>query len=276
MKTSKEMADSVFQIRDAYDEKNRKRKTIIKKVSYVVSAACMFGISFWGIKNASFMRNNIPDEVIIDTTENTSELQSSFQLSSNTQQTTTNHSSQNREQTKESKINKVTETTVTNKTTQTETATVSSISEKDTNENSSNEQIKTEATSEQTKPIVTEPIKTVTTNATSSDDTAVQTANNASNPIPDIGQPNEWNTLSIENQYTKAIINNRIYVSSGKEVPFNMLGDYLAETEVEGFDGTIEHRCNAKAFRINEYSDSEAIAIKFDSSEKYYFYGVSQ
>ena len=51
-----------------------------------------------------------------------------------------------------------------------------------------------------------------------------------------------------------------------------MLDDCYAEAEMEGFDGTTEHRCKAKVFRINEYSDSEAIAIKFDSSEKYFFY----
>ncbi|WP_295093898.1 hypothetical protein [Ruminococcus sp.] len=75
MKTSKEMADSVFRIRDAYDEKKRKRNIIMRKVGYVVSAACIFGVVFLGIKNSSLMRNNVPDITVTDTSESTSKYQ---------------------------------------------------------------------------------------------------------------------------------------------------------------------------------------------------------
>ena len=70
MKTSKEMADSVFQIRDAYIEKKRKKIVYIKKTGYIVSVVCMFTIVFLGIKYSSSIKQDIPEVNIVDNSEN--------------------------------------------------------------------------------------------------------------------------------------------------------------------------------------------------------------
>lgn len=49
MKNSKEMADSVFKIRDAYLEKQRKRMRGLKKTAYISSSVCMFALILIGI-----------------------------------------------------------------------------------------------------------------------------------------------------------------------------------------------------------------------------------
>lgn len=71
MKNSKEMADSVFRIRDTYLEKQRKRKIRLKKAAYIGSSVCMLGLIVAGI---NFMFPNIqqlPDITASDSSENT-------------------------------------------------------------------------------------------------------------------------------------------------------------------------------------------------------------
>ncbi|MBR5166070.1 MAG: hypothetical protein IKW87_11025 [Ruminococcus sp.] len=65
MKNSKEMADAVFRIRDAYAEKKNKRKLIIKRTALVCSTACMFGLIFGAIKLTSPEKPHPVDSGII-------------------------------------------------------------------------------------------------------------------------------------------------------------------------------------------------------------------
>ena len=69
MKNSKEMADAVFRIRDAYAEKKNKRKLIIKRTAFVCSTACMFGLIFGAIKLIAPEKPHPVDSGIIVETE---------------------------------------------------------------------------------------------------------------------------------------------------------------------------------------------------------------
>lgn len=72
MKSSKEMADAVFRIRDAYAEKKNKRKIIIKRTALVCSTACMFGLIFAALKLTSPEKPHPVDSGIIVETETAS------------------------------------------------------------------------------------------------------------------------------------------------------------------------------------------------------------
>jgi len=133
MKTSKEMADSVFQIRDAYIEKKRKKIVYIKKASYIVSVACMFTIVFLGIKYSSSIKQDIPEVNIVDNSENMEETTVITQISSYTGQINITDTQKSTVVTKESKITTFTETTIFNSTQNTEAS--SNVSTQDTSEN---------------------------------------------------------------------------------------------------------------------------------------------
>ncbi|MCR5707963.1 MAG: hypothetical protein K6G82_06785 [Ruminococcus sp.] len=69
MKSSKEMADAVFRIRDAYAEKKNKRKIIIKRTALVCSTVCMFGLIFAALKLTTPEKPHPVDSGIIVETE---------------------------------------------------------------------------------------------------------------------------------------------------------------------------------------------------------------
>jgi hypothetical protein len=70
MKSSKEMADSVFRIRDAYIEKRNKRRLYIKRTAFVASTACMFVLVIVGIKLTMPERPpQVPDIGVIGTSD---------------------------------------------------------------------------------------------------------------------------------------------------------------------------------------------------------------
>lgn len=133
MKTSKEMADSVFQIRDAYIEKKKKKIVYIKKASYIVSVACMFTIVFLGIKYSSSIKQDIPEVNIVDNSENIEGTTVITQISSYTGQINITDTQKSTLVTKESNITAFTETTVSNSTQNTEVS--SDVSIQNTSEN---------------------------------------------------------------------------------------------------------------------------------------------
>ena len=281
MKTSKEMADSVFKIRDAYEEKQRKKRIIRRKAIYAVSTACMFGAIFIGIKYSSSMKHSIPEIAVIDSSEDTETTEDTHQTNKVTESASTSSIYLNTESTKERTNYTVTEAS-TNKPTEaieTDIDTPTAM-ESDINESGSDEPIHTdsEPVSVHTEPVITEPKVFETTAQTPTGETAAQNATAPSVVDPQIPEPQsiDWETLPVEKKYLEAVIdNNTIYLSAEKEVPLAMIGDYLSETQMEGYDGEFNHLCRAKAYRIKDYSDSEAIAIKFDDSDKYYFYRFS-
>ena len=72
MKNSKEMADSVFMIRDAFLEKQRIRKVKLKKAAYIGSSVCMFGLILVGIHFIISDRQQVSDITVTDVSESTS------------------------------------------------------------------------------------------------------------------------------------------------------------------------------------------------------------
>lgn len=68
MKNSKEMADSVFKIRDAYLEKQRKRMRRLKKAAYIGSSVCMFALILIGINFTVPGKQQIPTLTVPDST----------------------------------------------------------------------------------------------------------------------------------------------------------------------------------------------------------------
>lgn len=281
MKTSKEMADSVFKIRDAYEEKQRKKRIIRRKAIYAVSTACMFGAIFVGIKYSSSMKHSIPEVAVVDTSEDTESTEDIHQTTNVTESGSTSSIYSNTESTNESNNNTVTEVS-SNKPTEAAEIDIdkASTTEADINEGDPDEPVQrqTEPISVQTEPIITETKVPEITEPASSGDTVVQNATSPSGDDPPISipQPIGWDDLSVEKQYSEAVTDNGIvYLSAEKELPLDMLGDFIAEVQMKGYDGETEHLCKAKAYRIKDYSDNEAIAIKFDDSEKYYFYRFS-
>lgn len=283
MKTSKEMADSVFKIRDEYEENQRKKRITIRKAIYVVSIACMFEAIFIGLKYSSSMKPRISEIAVVDSSENAVTSENTHQTTKVKESISTSSMYYNTESTKESKMNAVTETDID----------IPTVAESDKNDNEFDElmYIHTEPISDKTEPVITETkVPEITEPTTLSGDTVVQNAivpsgdtvvQNATVPSGEILQitissTNGWDNLSVEKKFTEAIINNDIiYLSSEKEVPSEMIGEYFTDVEMKGFDGKIEYFSNAKAYRIKDYSDNEAIAIKFDDSDKYYFYRLS-
>ena len=278
MKTSKEMADSVFKIRDAYEEKQRKKRIIRRKAIYAVSTACMFGAIFVGIKYSSSMKHSIPEVAVEDTSEDTESTEDIHQTTNVTESGSTSSIYSNTESTNESNNNTVTEVSSNKPTEAAETdIDKASTTEADINEGDPDEpaQRQTEPISVQTEPIITETKISEITEPVSSGETVVQNATSPSGGDSQITDPQsiDWETLPIEKKYLKAVLySNIIYLSADKEVPLDILGDYLSEAQMKGYDGEVEHSCIAKAYRIKDYSDSEVIAIKFDDIDKYYFY----
>lgn len=281
MKTSKEMADSVFKIRDAYEEKQRKKRIIRRKAIYAVSTACMFGAIFIGIKYSSSMKHSIPEIAVIDSSEDTETTEDTHQTNKVTESASTSSIYLNTESTKERTNYTVTEASTNNMTEAAETdIDIPTTTESDINESDPDEPIHTDSdpVSVHTEPVITEPKVSETTAQTSSGETIVQNATTPSGDDPPITDPQsiEWESLPIEKKYLEAALdNNIIYLSAEKEVPLDMIGDYLSEAQMKGYDEESEHLCQAKAYRIKDYSVNEAIAIKFDDSDKYYFYRFS-
>ena len=83
MKSSKEMADSVFQIRDAYLEKKRKRNNRIKKASYIGSMFCLFGVILFGVHYMKPENNQIPMMTIPEVSSSTESTAPSDELADN-------------------------------------------------------------------------------------------------------------------------------------------------------------------------------------------------
>lgn len=285
MKTSKEMADSVFKIRDAYEEKQRKKRLIRRKAIYAVSTACMFGAIFIGIKYSSSMKHSIPELAVIDSSEDTETTEDTHQTNKVTESASTSSIYLNTESTKERTNYTVTEASTNNMAEAAETdIDIPTTTESDINESDPDEPIHTDSdpVSVHTEPVITEPKVSETTAQTSSGETIVQNAATPSGDDSPIVGPEvipattDWDSLSMEKKYLEAILDsNIIYLSAEKELPSDMLDDFIAEVQMKGYDGEIEHNCIAKAYKIKDYSDNEAIAIKFDDSDKYYFYRFS-
>ena len=78
----------------------------------------------------------------------------------------------------------------------------------------------------------------------------------------------------VEMEYTEAVFHDKKYKFTGKEADVDIIEDYIDKAEMKGNDGETELKCNAKAYKLKDYDENIAIAIKFEGSEKYYFFRV--
>ena len=295
MKTSKEMADSVFQIRDALNEKKKKRKIIAKKAVYIVSAACMFGGIFLGIRYSSSARKRTPDISVIDATENINETEYTSQTSVKEGQIVTDSTqstSINKTGTTESKIytssaENTISTTETNTEKNTDNPDESNITDSDNTEHP--HEIRTEpATHESiatTVSVSKEPETTVLfSNNAPSTPGAVNTEYDGMNTAPTSGEETNVNSIPVsakhddrpvEMKYTEAVLHDKKYKFTGKELDGDVIEDYIDEAEMKGYEGEAELKCKAKAYKLKDFDENTAIAIKFEDSEKYYVFAFS-
>ncbi|HOC33663.1 MAG TPA: hypothetical protein PLH98_10160 [Ruminococcus flavefaciens] len=291
MKTSKEMADSVFQIRDALIDKRKKRIILARKAVTAAAAACVMGGIFLGVRHIAPERNKRPDISLAEDTS-VSEITTTSPASHTAAAKTTSGKA---ERTTESK----TYTSIRENTSVTSAVTTEIAEENDGADtevsaertDDSNDARTRPAATSQTRITITEVTKTTavvtlapTSETGSHNDTSEQSVTGASHDHPSINETQvnvtpasvSWEDLPVEKQYTEAFIEDRKYISAEKEVPEDMLGDYIDEIEMAGYDQETEHNCKAKAYRLKEYPNSEAIAIRFEGSDKYYFYVIEK
>ncbi|MBP3266774.1 MAG: hypothetical protein J6M07_00400 [Ruminococcus sp.] len=292
MKTSKEMADSVFQIRDALIDKRKKRIILARKAVTIAAAACVMVGGFLGVRHIAPERNKRPD---ISLAEDTSISEITTTSPASHTVTAVKTTSGKAERTTECK----TYTSIRENTTLTSAVTTETAEEKDEadtevsaerTDDTNDAGTRPTATS-QTRNTVTEDTKTTavvtlapTSETGSHNDTSEQSVTGASHDHPSTNETQvnvtpasvSWEDLPVEKQYTEAVIEDRKYISAEKEVPEDMLGDYIDEIEMTGYDQETEHNCKAKAYRLKDCPESEAIAIRFEDSDKYYFYVIEK
>ncbi len=291
MKTSKEMADSVFQIRDALIDKRKKRIIMARKAVTAAAAACVMGGIFLGVRHIAPERNKRPDISLAEDTS-VSEITTTSPASHTAAAKTTSGKA---ERTTESK----TYTSVRENTSVTSAVTTEIAEENDGADtevsaertDDTNDARTRPAATSQTRITVTEVTKTKavvtfapTSETGSHNDTSEQSVTGASHDHPSTNETQvnvtpasvSWEDLPVEKQYTEAVIEDKKYISAEKEVPEDMLGDYIDEIEMTGYDNETEHNCKAKAYRLKDYPESEAIAIRFEDSDKYYFYVIEK
>ena len=274
MKTSKEMADSVFQIRDALNEKKKKRKIIAKKAVYIVSAACMFGGIFLGIRYSSSARKRTPDISVIDATENINETEYTSQTSVKEGQIVTDSTqstSINKTGTTESKIytssaEKTIPTTETNTENNTENSDESNIT--DTDDTEKPHDIRTETFS------INAPSTPGAVN-TENDGMITATPAGEETNVDSFPGSTKHDDLPVEMKYTEAVFHDKKYKFTGKELDGDVIEDYIDEAEMKGYEGETELKCKAKAYILKDFDENTAIAIKFEDSEKYYVFAFS-
>ena len=295
MKTSKEMADSVFQIRDALNEKKKKRKIIAKKAVYIVSAACMFGGIFLGIRYSSSARKRTPDISVIDATENINETEYTSQTTVKEGQIVTESTQSTsiiKTGTTESKIytssaEKTIPTTETNTENNTENSDESNIT--DTDDTEKPHDIRTETATHEsiatTVSVSKEPETTVSfsINAPSTPG-AINTENDGMITATPAGEETNVDSFPgstkhddrpVEIKYTEAVFHDKKYKFTGKELDGDVIEDYIDEAEMKGYEGETELKCKAKAYILKDFDENTAIAIKFEDSEKYYVFAFS-
>jgi cell division septation protein DedD len=268
MKNSKEMADSVFAIRDAYTEKRNKRKNIIKKTAFAGSTFCMFVLIFAGIKQSMPEKPQTPDKsVIVETAESTVSAETSINSrekhtssAKTTTVTSVNTTSETKSGTQTVSTSKAVETTVTDPAEENE---------------STAEPAQEETEAPASQETVTEPDNTANTVTETVNNT--QTANfyatdeeSDNNNFAHV----EEESLSLCQKYNTVEIGSPAieYTSSDKTVPADMLGELLCIIDIPD----TENNYSAEIYLITGYKQNEAIAVKFKGEDEYYFYGFNK
>lgn len=278
MKNSKEMADSVFRIRDAYIEKRNKRRLIIKRTALISSTACMLALTIAGINLAKPGRQHSTDIEVIGTSDVTGEVQTAPDIRTSAMSAApaakNTTSAALTQQTSKSEMTSETETAPTEAQTEEETAQAEEQTENGT------------ALTETTKPVTTTRSPALTTaspsvpNSTTAvvcvteSDTGhitVETTSPAETTGPAVVTSSpEVQTTKICYRYQYVEVLKGIYASADCQVMEVELGERISSADIVSDDSLL--MLNASFYSINGSAHDKAIAIKFNGYDGYWFY----
>lgn len=136
--------------------------------------------------------------------------------------------------------------------------------------------VQTTAADVQTETVVTAP---VTTETPGGNDMAVHHSTATTAESGDSQKPIEgpsvrnWEDLPLPDKYPQARINgNCVYSVTWSTVSEDMIDSFLGDAYMVGVYDGMEYHCSAKAYLVQGFSDSMAVAIRFDDDDKYNLY----
>ena len=243
MKNSKEIAKTVFQIRDEYLVLQRKRNRKIKIAASLGSAVCMFAIVMVCANRYSNSNLKLP-YVTNSTTDTSTESNpdiTSQQENENTEELTSTGTS-------------LSENTVNHETTENaDDNPNTNIAEESTlhDSNSNNEDKQT----------------TMTPPPTNSIDTTSPTDDES------YSEP-KWDEKTISMQFPEFALNGITYGLRDADIPSEQIYSKIADVSLTGYDTYTEtsHSIAADVFQISHISDNCAVAVKFLGYQDYYVY----
>lgn len=302
MKNSKEMADAVFRIRDAYAEKKNKRKLIIKRTALVCSTACMFGLIFGAIKLSAPKKPHPVDSGIIVETETSSADSTAAQTSPSTTAPTSLNSTALSSQSTSAAQTTSTQATSTeaDETTASTRQTSSTVS----TTTASAHTTKTTATTTQTRVSVheeTEP-KTVTTTTTAAvtvspaltvttqfvmtqvvatvapETAAVSSAGSVTTATSsvEVVETMPVTTVPLHERYPSFTENGRKYEDTGKTVPIKDVNTMLKKIEITSTDGKETRTAILYAVNDNIMPTKNVYAVCFGGGTGYWLYAAEK
>lgn len=136
--------------------------------------------------------------------------------------------------------------------------------------------VQTTAADTQAETVVT---AQVTTETPGGDDmavhhsTALTTDSGASQKPIEGPSVRNWEDLPLPDKYPQARINGScVYSVTWSTVSEDMIDSFLGDAYMVGVYDGMEYHCSAKAYLVQGFSDSMAVAIRFDDDDKYNLY----
>ena len=236
MKNSKQIAETVFRIRDEEQRKINIRNKRIRQISASVSAACIIGAVLFAAHNYKSVNKKFSsqnDDIIMNNTTEKSTI-------SSVDPSTTKSS----EQTSESTEN---------------------ITEKDTIQSSHTEEAATVSVS--TTQITTQ-------GPTSSNTEPSRTEQPTQATTDEVYIEPKWNEKTLPTQFMEFDLNGIYYNTKNHIIEGYHIGGILGTVTMEGQDVYEDkiHSINAEVFSINGISTNCAVAVKFNGYNSYYVY----
>lgn len=291
MKSSKEMADSVFRIRDAYIEKRNKRRLYIKRTAFVTSTACMFVLVFVGIKltmpECPPQASDIEVIGTSDSTETKGEVTTDRALS--TTGTTP-------VQTTRTPTETVTATQTASSETGTAASTTTATSDEEGINYSGDDDVATESTTARLTTAATTAVSRRTTSTVTSARTSntgqispavttvpqtttvsimtqvVDTESPVTTAFPTVVETTSTVPAQIYERYTTVEVNKGTYRTNGWVANPIEIGELIGTTELVSNDSLMS--CNATIYEYITQAEAfyKPIIIKFDGYDGYWIY----
>jgi len=246
MKSSKEIARTVFQKRDEHLENRRKRNKNIKRIASIGSTACLCAVIVVGV---SFIDNksripSVSNSTVSDTTQG-STITEDAQESSDIPISTSSYSNS-------------TESFAS-------TETLSSSSQQDTEKKESISTYRNESTTEQVIENESEYIETI--EPTEPITSVLPTENESS-------LEQNWNKKNLSQQFPEISHFNTIYSLCDTTLEADYVSDYIEDISLSGIDTILDktYTITGYIYKINNISTQCAFAVKFENSPTYYAY----